>query len=115
MKTKKFFARTLRHIFASVLIAASGSSLIAHAQTTITQARQKISSDLLREIERPSGQKLTWVKDDKNNGRLVKALVIANSADPSLTAIRQAILAAGGSVYYRYVSVAGISVMLPAS
>ncbi len=63
---------------------------MAHAQTTITQARQKISSNLLREIERLCGQKLTQVKDDKNNGRLVKALVISNSVDPSLTAMPQA-------------------------
>ncbi len=47
--------------------------------------------------------------------RHVKALVVSNSTDPDLVALRAAVLANGGSVYMRYVSVAALSVMLPAN
>ncbi|MCO6936060.1 hypothetical protein LVR26_29020, partial [Pseudomonas aeruginosa] len=39
---------------------------------------------------------------------------VSNSADPDLTALRADVLAKGGSVYMRYVSVTALSVMLPA-
>jgi subtilisin family serine protease len=66
----------------------------------------------------------TWAKDGTAPGggkkggetvRYVKALVFCNCTDPSMTALRQAVVSAGGSVYMRYLSVRGLSVMLPAA
>lgn len=50
---------------------------------------------------------------DDASGRHVKVIIIAASSDPQLTALRSAIVAAGGSVYYRYQSVPGVSAMVP--
>jgi serine protease AprX len=117
MSTKTGIFRALRRVLIGSLLAVVGVSTLASAQTaTVTDARKKISADLLREIERPSGQKLNWVKDDKKTGRLIKALVIStNGTEPTLQAMRGAVLASGGSVYYRYMSVPGISMMMPAN
>ena len=45
----------------------------------------------------------------------VKVLIVSSSTDPDLASLRSAVLAAGGSVYYRYTSVTALSAMLPAS
>jgi hypothetical protein len=60
-------------------------------------------------LSAPTTPKLSWAKDI-NGSRYVKALVVANSADPDLVALRADVLAKGGSVYLRYVSVAALSV-----
>ena len=47
---------------------------------------------------------------------MVKVLIVSdNSTDPDLTALRADVLARGGSVYMRYVSVRALSVLLPAN
>ena len=46
---------------------------------------------------------------------MVKVLVISNSSDPDLAALRADVVARGGSVYFRYTSVRALSVMLPAN
>jgi serine protease AprX len=45
--------------------------------------------------------------------RYAKVVIMAVSPDPLLTDLRSAVVAAGGSVYYMYQSVQGISAMLP--
>ena len=65
-------------------------------------------------IAAPTTPKLSWAKDIAGL-RFVKALVVSSSTDPDLTALRGDVLAKGGSVYFRYVSVAALSVMLPAN
>ena len=47
--------------------------------------------------------------------RFVKALVFCDCLDPEMESLREAVVKAGGSVYMRYLSVRGLSVMLPAS
>jgi serine protease AprX len=88
----------------------------AHAQVSIdAAARQKIADDLLQAITAKTvDKKSNWIKEDKGV-RMIKALIMSNSSDVELTSLRAEILAVGGSVYYRYVSVTGLSVMLPAS
>ena len=56
----------------------------------------------------------SWVKDI-NGVRYYKVLLVSDSSDPDLVDLRSSVLAAGGSVYYRYLSVRALSVMLPAS
>ena len=102
----------------TVLAVLSANVNVAYADSvsigSTTAARQKVSDDLLRAIDSPLVQKLNWVKVDDGR-RLVKALIVAESSDVELDGLRRAVLDAGGSVYYRYVSVAALSVMLPAS
>ena len=74
----------------------------------------KIAADLQQVIAAPTTPTLSWAKD-VNGMRMVKVLVVANSTDPDLTALRSDVLAKGGSVYFRYVSVAALSAMLPAN
>src|SRR5690349_15321574 len=56
----------------------------------------------------------SWV-NDINQTRYVNVLIDSNSTDPELTALRSAVLAAGGSVYNRFLSVPALSALLPAS
>ena len=55
----------------------------------------------------------TWAKDT-SAGRMAKVLGIAKpGVDPDLTSLRSGVVAAGGTVYYRYISVNGVLAMLP--
>src|SRR4030095_4074882 len=74
----------------------------------------KIAADLTQVIDAVTIPKLSWAKD-VDGIRYVKVLIVGNSADPELVALRGDVLAKGGSVYFRYVSVAALSAMLPAS
>src|SRR3954466_10257484 len=75
----------------------------------------KIAPDLAAALTAPSVNGVTWARDTAS-GRMVKVLVIAEAAtDPDLVNLRRAILNAGGSVYYRYISVSGVSAVLPAA
>jgi subtilisin family serine protease len=72
-----------------------------------------VSADLVAVIDARTTPKVSFARDSKGV-RYVKALIVSNSTDPDLVQLRGAVIAAGGSVYLRYVSVAAISVMLPA-
>ena len=103
--------RALAWMLASLALVGSLFSLQgAHAQT----ASSKIAADLQQVISAPTTPKLSWAKD-VNGIRYVKVLVISNSTDPDLVALRADVLAKGGAVYFRYVSVAALSAMLPAN
>jgi len=76
---------------------------------------EKIAPDLAAALAAPSVSGVTWAKET-SSGRMVKVLVISQStADPDLVNLRRAIVNMGGSVYYRYISVSGVSAVLPAS
>jgi hypothetical protein len=95
-----------------MLVLASGLCCPALAQTG-TAPSSKIAADLQQVVSAPTTPKISWARD-VNGRRYVKALVVANSADPDLVALRADVLAKGGSVYLSYVSVAALSVLLPA-
>src|SRR5690242_13601847 len=78
-------------------------------------AQAKLSADLSGAIAANSVSGISWARET-SAGRLVKVLVISTStADSSLSALRGAVVAAGGAVYYKYISVNGLLAMLPAS
>ena len=93
----------------SLLIALAGQQ--AHAQPT---PASKIAADLQQVIMAPTTPTLSWAKN-VNGIRYVKVLVISNSTDPDLVALRNDVIAKGGAVYLRFVSVTALSVMLPAN
>ena len=95
---------------AAALLLAASLLLVAPALRAQT-AGSKVAADLQQVIAASSTPKISWAKDVKAV-RYVKALVISNSTDPDLTDLRAAVVAAGGSVYMRYVSVAALSVTL---
>ena len=72
----------------------------------------KLSADLVAALNAPTPPKVKWLKQD-GGGRYVKVIIIGSGSDPELIALRSAIVAAKGSVYYRYQSVPGVSAMLP--
>jgi hypothetical protein len=74
----------------------------------------KVSADLVAALNAVTPPKVKWVKQD-GGGRYVKVIIVAAGSDPQLTALRSAIVAAKGSVYYQYQSVPGVSAMLPGS
>jgi len=78
-------------------------------------AQAKVSADLSKAISAASVSGISWARES-SSGRLVKVLVIStNTADSSLADLRHAVLAAGGAVYYKYISVNGVLAMLPAA
>jgi subtilisin family serine protease len=75
----------------------------------------KISRDLKATIAAPSVSGVNYARET-SAGRMVKVLVLAkSSSDADLQDLRRAIVNAGGSVYYRYISVSGVSAVMPAS
>ena len=97
---------------AALLVAAS-LLLVAPALRAQTAA-SKIATDLQQVISAPTTPINSWAKD-VGGRRLVKVLIVSNGTDPNLVALRNDVIAKGGSVYFRYVSVAALSAMLPAN
>lgn len=89
--------RLPRALAALTLLAGLVGLPAPHAQT----AGSKIAADLQQAIDAPTTPKLNWAKD-VSGVRHVKALVISDSSDPDLAALRAQVIAAGGSVYFRY-------------
>ncbi|MEO8806719.1 MAG: S8 family serine peptidase [Burkholderiaceae bacterium] len=106
---------SLRHWFPlrSLLTLALVSGLInplAHAQT----GSNKIARDLQPVLTAATTPLINWAKD-VNGVRYVKVLIVSNSDDAALTTLRAAVMAAGGSIYYRYSSVLALAALLPAN
>ena len=107
LRTPASWIKTGAALLLSAVLLASAPPL--RAQT----AASKIAADLQQVIAAPLAPSLNWVKS-VNGVRLVKVLVVSNSPDPDLAALRADVLARGGSVYFRYTSVRALSAMLPA-
>jgi hypothetical protein len=81
---------------------------------TLAVARTKVSTDLGIALTANSVSGVTWAKET-SSGRMVKVLVMAHATvDPDLVGLRNAIVSAGGTVYYRYISVSGVAAVIPA-
>ncbi|HSW03310.1 S8 family serine peptidase, partial [Aquabacterium sp.] len=108
-------SRMLRTAFAALaivgLLAALWGPQAARAQGA---ASRKIAVDLRDALQAAATPKNNWSRD-LAAGRYVRALVVSNATDPELTELRAHVLAVGGSVYYRYLSVSALSVLLPAN
>jgi serine protease AprX len=93
-------------------IAANGDPV---TYVSADEAYRKLSPDLGDALAAASLPATNWIRETPD-GRLLKLLVLSCDAiDPDLGPLRQAIVDAGGSVYYRFASVNGLLVMLPAS
>jgi hypothetical protein len=99
--------RLMGLLLAITLLAASP---LLRAQT----AASKIAQDLQTVLAAPTTPKLNWARD-VNGQRYVKVLIVSNADDAELAALRTAVMAAGGSIYYRYSSVLALSALLPAA
>ena len=105
-----FLLRRLRAPLASLFAVATLALLppLAHALST------KVATDLQKVVDAASTPNVNFARDI-NGVRYVKVLIVSSSADPELAALRQAVLGAGGSVYFRYTSVSALSALLPAA
>ncbi|MDH5539547.1 MAG: hypothetical protein OEY03_09095, partial [Rhizobacter sp.] len=79
--------------------------------TTATTAWGKVATDLKLVIAAPVTPVLNWVKD-LNGVRYVKVLLIGDTSDPDMAALRSCVLSMSGSVYFSYTSVRALSVLL---
>jgi serine protease AprX len=102
------------------LAAATSVAFLTLIATLVSQtahgaplAPSRIASDLQQVISATVTPKVSWAKD-VNGVRMVKVLIVGTGTDPDLTPLRADVLAKGGSVYYRYSSVAALSALLPA-
>ena len=112
MKERRLFLHRIASLATLALALCTGGLHHAQAQTS---ASAKISVDLRAAAAAPSGSAVTvpWAKS--LNGALhVQVLINSNSIDSSLVALRQDVLARGGSVYYNYLSVRALGAMVPA-
>ena len=105
-------ARTARRKRASSLVVAAFTFLFAaplHAKDD-----HNISDDLKAAAKAPKTSKNSWIN---TSGAITyaKVVIIANSGDPDLVALRKTIVASGGTVYYKYLSVNGLLAMVPLS
>jgi hypothetical protein len=101
----------IRHLLSAAACAAALATSAGPAAAQSTLA--KIAPDLARVIGTavmPSD--LVWART-LGQGNFVKVLIVASGDDPRLDALRQTILANGGSIYYVYDSVRAMSAMLP--
>ncbi len=73
---------------------------------------EKVSSDLKKVLA--SGGSAKWAANT-SKGQYVQVVISAESSDPSLTAVRAAVLAAGGSVLYQYQATPALLAVVPAS
>ena len=110
-------ARTARHAALALALVATGHALAANGSLDdVAVARAKLSPDLLQAVDTRTASTAPWVNDGLAGGRLVKVLVLGDKSTSSdLKDLRRDIVAAGGSVYYRYISLTGVSAMLPAA
>jgi hypothetical protein len=96
--SKSFAAmRALSWVLLGVSIAAP-----AFAQISSAAATAKLATDLLQIVGTSStaAANLNWAR--YIGGRhYVKALVVGSAADPDLLALRSAVVAVGGTVYYK--------------
>ena len=86
----------------------------AAAQDSVAVARLKIAPDLLTTVGSSVLPDVPWARL-LNGELLVRALVVANSDDASLAALRRKVVAMGGAVTYNYTSIRALAVMVPAS
>src|SRR5438105_6040412 len=113
--TSMFLPRPLRSALAVVACLASlVFPVSAFAQTADAQAQLKIAPDLMAAVSSSATPTVPWAMQ-LNGALLVKAVVVANSDDASLTDLRANVVAVGGSVYYNYASIRALAVMVPAS
>ena len=74
--------------------------------------KHKLAPDLRQAFQKgPSAQR--WMADIEGS-RYVRVLIVSDSPDPEMTDLRAHVLAVGGSVYYRYLSVSALSALVPA-
>ena len=73
----------------------------------------KVAADLRAALQHP-GANAKWTADTAR-GKYVQVVISADSRDPSLTDLRGAVLAAGGSVFYAYQSAPALLAVLPAA
>jgi len=117
MQGHKIQLHLMRHATAFAAACALLFTSLAGAQAfeSHAAARTKISDDLNQAISANSVAGIKWAKETYS-GRMVKVLVMARpTVDPDLQSLRSAIVSAGGSVYYRYISVNGVAAVVPAS
>ena len=73
----------------------------------------KLSDDLANITAASAGSvKNTWL-NTAGAITYAKVVIVASSSDPDLTDLRRAVVAAGGSVYYRYLSISGLLAVVP--
>ena len=107
---------TLKALIAAlaVCVGALASTGPALAQAQAQAVSPKIAADLGQTIGATTAPVVTWAST--LDGQLhAKVLIVATSSDATLSALRLAILAQGGSVHYVYVSVRALAAMVPVS
>jgi hypothetical protein len=102
--------RTLAHAARSIALCAA--ALLLNAAPAAAQSA-KIATDLQAVLSAGTTPVINWARD-VNGVRYVKVLIVSNADDAELSNLRKAVMAAGGSIYYRYSSVLALAALLPA-
>jgi len=96
------------------LVAAMLASAAALA-TPAAQARDhEVARDLQDAVDAPTTPSVGWARD-LNGKRMVQVLVVSNSTDPAMTALRAFVVQSGGSVQKVHPATHALTVIVPAS
>lgn len=100
----------LRPRTAMRVVAAIGTTVVFASTANAGGPGDKLSPDL--KAPAPTGTKGTWV-NTVGGVTYAKIVIVADSADPDLVDLRRAVLATGGSVMNKYLSINGLLAMVP--
>ena len=125
--TRRLASAAVATLLLALAAGAAQASAISQASIEALTATQqaKVAGDLRSAlVARALVANHVWARDlppvagspaGTPTTRYVKALVFCGCADPTMAELRQAVLRAGGSVYMGYLTVRGLSVLLPAT
>src|SRR4029077_14676769 len=82
-----------------------------HAQVALPSTHAKVARDLAAGLADTSKAKVPWLRD-VNGVRQVQAIVVSNSADPAMTALRAAVLRCGGTIHAVHAGVRALTVQV---
>src|SRR5689334_5896971 len=105
--------RSLRGVVAIVACAAALLG-VAPASVAASDPATKLSAELQDIVSGTGVLDVPWLKQI-DSAQLVRVIVMSTPGDPSLTSLRQFLVAIGGAVYYRYTSIPAVAAMVPVS
>lgn len=100
---------------AALIFTLASAAAWGQGYTSYENARAKLSPDLSKAMAASTISGISWARET-TAGRVMKVLIVAQpGADPDMKELRAAVVTAGGSVYYRFISVSGVLALLPSA
>ena len=107
--------RAIAWVIASfALVIGSSVPAIAHAEPGGGEKNAKVARDLADALTETGNPKSRWARD-VNGVRHVQVIVVSNSSDPEMSALREHVLRAGGAIHAVHPAVHAMTVQIKAN